>query len=238
MRAHGTAILACSALKRAYRERLATAAGLPVRFIHLGGSREVLAVRLARRADHFMPASLVNAIQFLFWEWAYKPFGAISYGGISAGLRGYQELKVLGVAMKMVPVIDGPVIPFALTMIKDGVFEPTPIVAETLPFHLDELHRWTEALMPLQARVPELRKLLGHDASIKLVVLAAASGPGGPGPLVAQLGKREGLGPRPVPVLVVPGALSREDIRKLALPLAEALPHAADAHADPEPPPA
>ena len=83
-----------------------------------------------------------------------------------------------------------------------------------------------------------LRKLLEHDASIKLVVLAAASGPGGPGPLVAQLGKREGLGPRPVPVLVVPGALSREEIRKLALPLAEALPHAADAHADPEPPPA
>lgn len=114
--------------------------------------------------DHFMPASLVNAIQFLFWEWAYKPFGAVSYGGISAGLRGYQELKVLGVAMKMVPVIDGPVIPFALTMIKDGVFEPTPIVAETLPFHLDELYRWTEALMPLQAQVPELRKLLPPGA--------------------------------------------------------------------------
>jgi hypothetical protein len=84
---------------------------------------------------------------------------------------------------------------------------------------------------------PELRKLLEHDSSIKLVVLAAAAGPGGPGPLVAQLGKREGLGPRPVPVLVVPGALSREEIRKLALPLAEALPAAPDPPAQ-EPPPA
>ncbi len=69
---------------------------------------------------------------------------------------------------------------------------------------------------------PELRKLLEQDTSIKLVVLASAHGPGGPGPLVTQLGKAQGLGPRAVPVLVVPGSLSREDIRKLALPVDEA----------------
>jgi hypothetical protein len=71
---------------------------------------------------------------------------------------------------------------------------------------------------------PELRKLIGEDASIKLVVLASAAGPGGPGPLVSQLGKAQGLGPRPVPVLVVPGALTRDEIRALALPVAIAAP--------------
>jgi hypothetical protein len=40
---------------------------------------------------------------------------------------------------------------------------------------------------------------------------------------VTQLGKAGGLGPRPVPVVVVPGALSREEIRKVALPMAEAV---------------
>ena len=85
---------------------------------------------------------------------------------------------------------------------------------------------------------PELRKFLEQETSIKLVVLAAAAGPGGPGPLVSQLGKSAGLGPRPVPVLVVPGALSREDIRKLALPLAEALPQAPDAPPASDRPPA
>lgn len=64
---------------------------------------------------------------------------------------------------------------------------------------------------------PTLRKLLDEDESIKLVVLASAAGPGGPGPLVKQMGRAAGLGSRPVPVLVVPGALSREDIRRLAL---------------------
>jgi hypothetical protein len=67
---------------------------------------------------------------------------------------------------------------------------------------------------------PELRKLIEQDTSIKLVVLASAAGAGGPGPLVTQLGKSAGLGPRPVPTLVVPGALSREEIRRLALPVA------------------
>jgi hypothetical protein len=71
---------------------------------------------------------------------------------------------------------------------------------------------------------PELRKLIEQDASIKLIVLASAAGPGGPGPLVTQLGKTAGLGPRPVPVLVVPGALTRDEIRALALPVAIAAP--------------
>lgn len=66
---------------------------------------------------------------------------------------------------------------------------------------------------------PELRKLLEEDRSIKLLVLASEAGPRGPGPLVAQLGKSAGLGGRPVPVMVVPGALSRAEIRALALPL-------------------
>lgn len=82
---------------------------------------------------------------------------------------------------------------------------------------------WTECGVTIEPILregdlkPELRKLLAEDESIKLVVLASAAGPGGPGPLVAQLGKREGLGARPVPVLVVPGALSRDEIRRLAL---------------------
>lgn len=78
---------------------------------------------------------------------------------------------------------------------------------------------------------PELKKLIEQDASIKLVVLASAHGPGGPGPLVVQLGKSSGLGARPVPTLVVPGALTREEIRTLALPVAVVVPAE-------EPPPA
>jgi hypothetical protein len=77
---------------------------------------------------------------------------------------------------------------------------------------------------------PEIRKLLDEDHSIKLVVLAAAAGPGGPGPLVAALAKSAGLGNRPVPVLVVPGALTKDEVRALAVSVGTAL--------DPHTPPA
>jgi carbohydrate kinase (thermoresistant glucokinase family) len=51
-------VIACSALKRAYRDRLRAAApGL--RFVFLDGSAELIAERLARRAGHYMPAGLL-----------------------------------------------------------------------------------------------------------------------------------------------------------------------------------
>ncbi|HSH45155.1 MAG TPA: NAD(P)H-dependent oxidoreductase, partial [Longimicrobiales bacterium] len=33
--------------------------------------------------DHNPPASLLNALQHLVKEWAYKPVGLVSYGGVS-----------------------------------------------------------------------------------------------------------------------------------------------------------
>jgi NAD(P)H-dependent FMN reductase len=45
--------------------------------------------------DYFPPASLVNAVQFLFKEWANKPAGIVSYGGVSGGLRSTQALRLL-----------------------------------------------------------------------------------------------------------------------------------------------
>ncbi|MGH2342998.1 gluconokinase [Segnochrobactraceae bacterium EtOH-i3] len=54
----GRAVLACSALKRAYRDRLRAAVpGLAIVFLDL--PEEVAAARVAARPGHFMPASLV-----------------------------------------------------------------------------------------------------------------------------------------------------------------------------------
>ena len=53
-------VLACSALKRAYREQLRSA-GAPVTFIYLEGSFEVIEARLDRRSGHFMPARLLRS---------------------------------------------------------------------------------------------------------------------------------------------------------------------------------
>jgi gluconokinase len=58
--AKGTAVAACSALKRVYRDRLAQAVGMPLLFVFLDTTdSSELARRLVHRADHYMPASLL-----------------------------------------------------------------------------------------------------------------------------------------------------------------------------------
>lgn len=59
-------VLACSALKRSYRDVLRQ--GVPaVDFVHLDGSAEVIRERMSRRAGHYMPASLLDS-QFVALE--------------------------------------------------------------------------------------------------------------------------------------------------------------------------
>ncbi len=51
-------IITCSALKLAYRDRLR---GEHVVFVHLSGNRDTISQRLGKRADHFMPGSLLDS---------------------------------------------------------------------------------------------------------------------------------------------------------------------------------
>jgi gluconokinase len=58
-RAHGV-VVSCSALKRAYRDRLRAAAP-DTRFIHLHGAPELLAARMHSRRGHYMPPTLLQS---------------------------------------------------------------------------------------------------------------------------------------------------------------------------------
>lgn len=54
-------VVSCSALKRSYRDLLGSVGAADVRFVHLAGSRALLAQRLAQRRGHFMPPSLLDS---------------------------------------------------------------------------------------------------------------------------------------------------------------------------------
>ena len=53
-------VIACSALKRSYRDVL-RAEAKDLRFVFLKGQRSLIAERLANRRGHFMPASLLES---------------------------------------------------------------------------------------------------------------------------------------------------------------------------------
>lgn len=58
LREDGPAVLACSALRQRYRDRIA--AGVDdMRWVHLVGTFELIGARLAARKGHYMPATLL-----------------------------------------------------------------------------------------------------------------------------------------------------------------------------------
>lgn len=58
--ARGSVVVACSALRRRYRDRL-RAAVPELRLVYLRGSRELLSERISGRKHHFMPVTLLDS---------------------------------------------------------------------------------------------------------------------------------------------------------------------------------
>ena len=57
----GRGLITCSALKRAYRDRLIDGRREQVRLLYLKASRETLLDRVSHRVGHYMPASLLDS---------------------------------------------------------------------------------------------------------------------------------------------------------------------------------
>lgn len=57
----GIVFTACSALRKSYREYLASRAGVPIHFIYLDADRALIARRIAARKGHFMSPSLIDS---------------------------------------------------------------------------------------------------------------------------------------------------------------------------------
>lgn len=98
-----------------------------------------------------VPAPLVNALDYLYSEWNYKPVGFVSYGGVSGGLRSVQMAKQLVTTLKMMPMYEAVVIPFFSQLMKDGVFEGNELMVESAGALLKELRRWSDALATMRS---------------------------------------------------------------------------------------
>jgi NAD(P)H-dependent FMN reductase len=94
----------------------------------------------------------VNALDYLFHEWQYKPVGFVSYGGVSGGTRSVQMTKSIVSALKMVPLYEGVTIPFFSKSIEGVTFKGGETQDKAAATMLDELVRWTDALKTL--RIP------------------------------------------------------------------------------------
>lgn len=102
---------------------------------------------------NFTPTpALVNALDYVFHEWAYKPAGIVSYGGVSGGLRAGQVIKLQLAALNMMPIPAGVPIPAVGSLIdkETGAFKTNELIDASAKTMLDELARWAGALKPLR----------------------------------------------------------------------------------------
>lgn len=98
------------------------------------------------------PPSLVNALDFVYREWNYKPCGFVSYGGVSGGLRAAQMEKLHVTTLKMMPMVEGVAIPMVARHVSEaGLFSSNELIDASALSLLDELLRWAEALKPMRA---------------------------------------------------------------------------------------
>jgi NAD(P)H-dependent FMN reductase len=100
--------------------------------------------------NYSVPPSLVNAIDYLHREWAYKPAAFVSYGGISGGTRSVQMAKQIIMNMKVMPMAEGVAIPFVGSHLVDGVFNATDAHGHSAKAMLDELHKWAVTLKTMR----------------------------------------------------------------------------------------
>lgn len=104
--------------------------------------------------NYGMNAPLKNAIDYLHTEWAYKPIGFVSYGGVSAGTRAVQMVKQVVTALRMVPVGEAVSIPFVQQFMHDGQIQANEVMQTAARAMLDELFRVTLAMRTLRRGEP------------------------------------------------------------------------------------
>lgn len=103
--------------------------------------------------NHSFTAPLKNAIDYLVKEWAFKPVGLVSYGGISGGLRAVQAIKPVLTGLRMTTLSETVTIQFVSTLIDDDKqFQPTDAIARSVTPMLDELARQVPVLKQLRQR--------------------------------------------------------------------------------------
>jgi NAD(P)H-dependent FMN reductase len=102
--------------------------------------------------NYSIAPALLNAIDYLSHEWAYKPVAFVSYGGISGGLRAVQMAKQTVTALNMMPIVEAVNIPFVAKLVEGGAFAAADVHNRSAAALLEALAKWTSALSTLRTQ--------------------------------------------------------------------------------------
>src|SRR5690606_34321112 len=97
------------------------------------------------------PPALVNALNYVYTEWNYKPCGFVSYGGAGGGIRAATLARQLVTTLKMMPMVEGVMVPMAWNHLDDDKkFTSNDLIDPSATALLEELEKWAIALKTMR----------------------------------------------------------------------------------------
>ena len=96
------------------------------------------------------PPVLVNALNFLFHEWANKAVGLVSYG-VDGGARAAAQLRMISGPLQMADVAYSVTLSLFTHFENFSVLKPDARATASLTTTLDQVVAWSAALAPLRA---------------------------------------------------------------------------------------
>jgi len=97
------------------------------------------------------PPSLLNALNYVYKEWNYKPAGMVSYGGVSGGMRSALVEKLTLTTLKVMPMMEAVAIQNVSSLFDDSQnFMPSEQHRNSGITLLNELYKWAEALKTMR----------------------------------------------------------------------------------------
>jgi NAD(P)H-dependent FMN reductase len=104
--------------------------------------------------NHSFPGQLKNALDTVYAPWGYKPVGFVSYGGFAAGARAVEQLRLVAVELRMVPVREEVNLRL-VGLAADERGQPTdPLYARKANALLDDLAWWGRVLRDARTNHP------------------------------------------------------------------------------------
>ena len=96
--------------------------------------------------NHSPPASLKNALDYLWYEWNHKPIGFISYGGAVGGSRAVEQLRQIVIEFEMVPIRNQVIITNVSKKIENDKISDDSLNSRVIDF-ANKLVVWSENLI-------------------------------------------------------------------------------------------
>jgi len=101
--------------------------------------------------NYSAPPSLINALDYVYNEWNYKPCGFVGYGGASGGLRSVQTARLMVTTLKMMPIPEGVMVQMPWKQLDEaGKFTPAAMHESSAKTMLEALAKWAKALQPMR----------------------------------------------------------------------------------------